>query len=137
MKFKVSKKKCTFCFSRIIYYHSCCSYGKRIECKCYSKLTKRTRYISWTSTSIYRKRYTIKCSSQHITVRKQKIKLNLIKKKNCFQYSRADKNALQQQYDTIIADVNQRVSDKSTLQINLNETRDTVRETNQDVSYEK
>ncbi len=56
--------------------------------------------------------------------------------KKFFQYSRADKNALQQQYDTTIADVNQRVSDKATLQINLNETRDTVRETNQDVSYD-
>jgi len=62
------------------------------------------------------------------------MKRNLIKK--FFQYSRADKNALQQQYDTTIADVNQRISDKATLQITLNETRDTVRETNQDVSYD-
>ncbi|CAF2152559.1 unnamed protein product [Rotaria magnacalcarata] len=43
----------------------------------------------------------------------------------------ADKNALQQQYDTTINEVNQRLSDKATLQISLNETRDTVRETNQ------
>ncbi|CAF4500284.1 unnamed protein product, partial [Rotaria sp. Silwood2] len=43
----------------------------------------------------------------------------------------AEKNALQQQYDTTITEVNQRVSDKATLQITLNETRDTVRETNQ------
>ncbi|CAF3687528.1 unnamed protein product [Rotaria socialis] len=43
----------------------------------------------------------------------------------------ADKNALQQQYDTTINEVNQRLSDKATLQISLNETRDTVRENNQ------
>ncbi|CAF3705125.1 unnamed protein product [Rotaria sp. Silwood1] len=43
----------------------------------------------------------------------------------------AEKNALQHQYDTTITEVNQRVSDKATLQITLNETRDTVRETNQ------
>ncbi|CAF3026908.1 unnamed protein product [Rotaria sp. Silwood2] len=48
----------------------------------------------------------------------------------------AEKNALQQQYDTTITEVNQRVSDKATLQITLNETRDTVRETNQHVSYD-
>ena len=47
---------------------------------------------------------------------------------------RADKNALQQHYDTTITEVNQRISDKAVLQINLNETRDTVRETNQHVS---
>ncbi|CAF1528481.1 unnamed protein product, partial [Didymodactylos carnosus] len=43
----------------------------------------------------------------------------------------AEKNALQQRYDETIALVNQRMSDKAKLQINLNETRDTVRETNQ------
>ena len=47
---------------------------------------------------------------------------------------RAEKNALQQQYDTTISEVNQRVSQKAGLQINLNETRDTVRETNQHVN---
>ncbi|CAF1140638.1 unnamed protein product [Rotaria sordida] len=43
----------------------------------------------------------------------------------------AEKNSLQHQYDTTITEVNQRVSEKATLQISLNETRDTVRETNQ------
>ncbi|CAF3408137.1 unnamed protein product [Rotaria socialis] len=43
----------------------------------------------------------------------------------------AEKNALQQQYDSTITDVNHRVCDKATLQIALNETRDAVRETNQ------
>jgi hypothetical protein len=47
---------------------------------------------------------------------------------------RADKNALQQHYDSTITEVNQRLSDKALLQINLNETRDTVRETNLHVS---
>lgn len=47
--------------------------------------------------------------------------------------SRAEKNALQNQYDNTIHEVNERISEKSTLQINLNETRDTVRETNEHV----
>ncbi len=51
-----------------------------------------------------------------------------------FEYFRADKSALQTQYDRTITEVNQRLSDKATLQIGLNETRDTVRETNQHVS---
>lgn len=46
---------------------------------------------------------------------------------------RAEKNALQHQYDATIHEVNARLSEKANLQINLNETRDTVRETNQDV----
>jgi hypothetical protein len=54
-----------------------------------------------------------------------------------FEYYRADKNASQHQYDTTITDVNQRISDKAVLQINLNETRDTVRETNEHVSYHR
>jgi uncharacterized protein (DUF39 family) len=41
---------------------------------------------------------------------------------------------LQHQYDRTITEVNRRLSDKATLQIRLNETRDTVRETNQYVS---
>ena len=49
----------------------------------------------------------------------------------CLEISRGEKNSLQQRYDTTITEVNQRLSDKATLQINLNETRDTVRETNQ------
>lgn len=53
--------------------------------------------------------------------------------RNLLFYSRAEKNALQSQYDATIHEVNARLSDKSNLQINLNETRDTVRETNQDV----
>lgn len=52
----------------------------------------------------------------------------------CLTISRGEKNSLQQRYDTTISEVNNRLSDKATLQINLNETRDTVRETNEYVS---
>jgi ElaB/YqjD/DUF883 family membrane-anchored ribosome-binding protein len=52
------------------------------------------------------------------------------------EYSRAEKNELQQRYDSTITEINQRLSNKATLQINLNETRDTVRETNQYVGYD-
>jgi hypothetical protein len=57
-----------------------------------------------------------------------------VKSSYYFQNFRADKSALQNQYDRTITEVNQRLSDKANLQINLNETRDTVRETNQYVS---
>lgn len=61
-------------------------------------------------------------------------KIKRFNKKHCLIILRADKNALQQHYDSTITEVNQRLSDKAVLQINLNETRDTVRETNLHVS---
>jgi hypothetical protein len=52
----------------------------------------------------------------------------------CRYFPRLDKNTLKLHYDTTIEQVNQRVTEKANIQINLNETRDTVRETNQHVS---
>jgi hypothetical protein len=46
-----------------------------------------------------------------------------------------EKKRLQEEYGATINEVNQRISDKAKLQINLNETRDNVRDTNQHVSY--
>ena len=48
--------------------------------------------------------------------------------------SRAEKTSLQHQYDTTIEEINRRMSQRAKLQITLNETRDTVRETNEHVS---